>query len=82
MGKCTFYFYFVTNDHVFICTGFEAGLINLLQSFVFQSLPPIEPAELTLQNILEDSVFSRRGSEEKKSRRGSQAEGDPKHEEA
>ena len=39
-----------------------------------ESLPPIEPVELTLQNILEDIVFSRRGSEEKTSGQDSPAE--------
>ena len=32
----------------------------------FESLPPIEPVELTLQMSNHHSVFSRRGNEEKK----------------
>ena len=40
-------------------------LINLLHTLVFASLPPNIPLELTLQNNPEESVFSRRGSEER-----------------
>ena len=40
------------NDNDFVIIGFEADAINLLHTFVFlESLPPIQPLELTLQNI-------------------------------
>ena len=51
-----FLYLFCTNDNDFVIIGFEADAINLLHTFVFSSLPPNEPLELTLQNITSVSL--------------------------